>query len=257
MSERNYWQRMRSSQLSRRALLRASARAGVGATGLALVGCGDDDDDAQQTAAQAQHNRLSNSRHSDRPNNRPCSSNKLRRRPNSRPRPGEEQEQAAVAVAEEQAVASGEIDTEATLRLALASDNGGLDPIRSGSQVNYINSHGVFERSVWLEPDKGTPQPNLLSWENPDELIWSLTVKDNVFFHNGQQLTAEDIIFTYERVGNIAEYHQGGETSDHPAGWASARTPHAPPLGGLWANRQTALDAHDQRGRTPRSRDRP
>ncbi len=54
MSTRNYWQRMRRKQMSRRALLRASGRAGVGAAGIALVGCGDDDDDAQpQTAAQA------------------------------------------------------------------------------------------------------------------------------------------------------------------------------------------------------------
>ena len=54
MAERNYWQRMKRSQMSRRALLRASGRAGVGAAGLALVGCGDDDDDAQPAAAQAQ-----------------------------------------------------------------------------------------------------------------------------------------------------------------------------------------------------------
>ncbi len=53
-SERNYWQRMRRSRMSRRALLRASGRAGVGAAGLALVGCGDDDDDAQPQVAQAE-----------------------------------------------------------------------------------------------------------------------------------------------------------------------------------------------------------
>ena len=133
---------------------------------------------------------------------------------------------AATMAAEEDApsATAGEIDTEATLRLALAADNGGLDPHRSGSQVNYQNSHGVFSRPVEFAPETGNPVGNLVSWENPDEVTWSLTVEDNVFFHNGQQLTAEDLIFTYERVGNIAEYHQGGETSDHPAGWASART---------------------------------
>ena len=54
-------------------------------------------------------------------------------------------------------------------------------------------------------------------------MTWNFTVKDDVFFHDGQQLSAEDIIFTYERIGHIAEYHQRGETSDHPGGWASAR----------------------------------
>ncbi len=133
---------------------------------------------------------------------------------------------AATMAAEEDApsAAAGTIDTEATLRLALAADNGGLDPHRSGSQVNYQNSHSVFDRPVDFDPDTGNPTGILVQWELPDDTTWALTVKDNVFFHNGQQLTAEDMIFTYERVGNIAEYHQGGETSDHPGGWASART---------------------------------
>ena len=51
MSTSGYWSRLRSRNLSRRALLRASARAGVGAAGLALVGCGDDDDDGDVPSA--------------------------------------------------------------------------------------------------------------------------------------------------------------------------------------------------------------
>ena len=134
-------------------------------------------------------------------------------------------ESAAMAAADE-GPAAGEVDFEATLRIAAASDNGGLDPIRAGSQTNFVNSHGIFDRSV--NPDAegtGEMRPNLMTWENPDDVTWNMTVKDQVFFHNGQQLTAEDIIFTHERAGGIAEYHQGGETSDHPAAWASSRKP--------------------------------
>ena len=55
MSERNYWQRMSHRRVSRRTLLRASATAGVGAAGLALVACGDDDDDdAEEPTAAVQ-----------------------------------------------------------------------------------------------------------------------------------------------------------------------------------------------------------
>ena len=50
MSERNYWTRQGSRGLRRRTLLGVSARTGVGAVGLALVGCGDDDDDAAADA---------------------------------------------------------------------------------------------------------------------------------------------------------------------------------------------------------------
>ena len=51
MTNSTYWTRMRHRRMSRRTVMSASARAGVGAAGLAIVGCGDDDD--QQSVAQA------------------------------------------------------------------------------------------------------------------------------------------------------------------------------------------------------------
>ena len=135
-------------------------------------------------------------------------------------------ESAAMAAAEDEGPAAGEVDFDATLRIAASSDAGGLDLIRSGSHANGTIGHGLFNRSTENDPETGIPVGQLLQWENPDDVTWNFTVTDNVFFHNGQQLTAEDIIFTHERAGGIAEYHQGGETSDHPAGWASQRTGH-------------------------------
>ena len=53
MSDRNYWTALRQRKISRRTMLGASAKAGVGAAGLALVGCGDDDGpDAGAVAAE-------------------------------------------------------------------------------------------------------------------------------------------------------------------------------------------------------------
>ena len=53
MSDRNYWTALRQRKISRRAMLGASAKAGVGAAGLALVGCGEDDaPDAGAAAAE-------------------------------------------------------------------------------------------------------------------------------------------------------------------------------------------------------------
>ena len=45
------WTALRRRRMSRRALLRASGRAGVGVAGLALVGCGGDDDEPDDQAA--------------------------------------------------------------------------------------------------------------------------------------------------------------------------------------------------------------
>ena len=53
MSDRNYWTALRQRKISRRTMLGASAKAGVGVAGLALVGCGDDDGpDAGAVAAE-------------------------------------------------------------------------------------------------------------------------------------------------------------------------------------------------------------
>ena len=119
--------------------------------------------------------------------------------------------------------AAGEVDFDATLRIAEPADNGGLDHMRSGSQGNAFYAAAVFDEATASDPETGNPVGVLLQWENPDEVTWNFTVKDGVFFHNGQQLTAEDLIFTYERAGGLAAYHQGGDTSDHPADWSSAR----------------------------------
>ncbi len=53
MSRLNHWTALRQRKISRRTMLGASAKAGVGAAGLALVGCGDDDEpDAGAAAAE-------------------------------------------------------------------------------------------------------------------------------------------------------------------------------------------------------------
>ena len=61
-----------------------------------------------------------------------------------------------------------------------------------------------------------------------------------VQFHDGTPYTAHDTAFTYERNGGSAEYHQGGETTDHPAGWATARRTFGPPA--AWESHEVIDD---------------
>ena len=51
MREDNYWTRLRRRPLGRRTMLRGTAIAGAGLAGAALIGCGDDDDDGDDTGA--------------------------------------------------------------------------------------------------------------------------------------------------------------------------------------------------------------
>ena len=57
-------------------------------------------------------------------------------------------------------------------------------------------------------------------------------------FHDGSILTAHDMVFSYDRAGGVAEYHQGGATTDHTGGW----TPTNPTRGAESWVRNEAVD---------------
>ena len=224
MSERNYWQRLRRSKMSRRSLLRASARAGVGASGLALVGCGDDDDDAQQTVAQAQQQ--------DQQQQAELQQQQAMQQPQA-----DQQAQAAARqeeVVEELAEGAGEteeewsmplpldqVDLDAEVTIAVPSDSGGLDHHRTGSAQNYISHGAVYSGPLDRDPRDNSMAAGLATPEWIDPVTLRLDIIP-AKFHDGSTLVAGDMVFSYDRMGGLAEYHQGGETSDHPGGWVPA-----------------------------------
>ena len=141
----------------------------------------------------------------------------------------EPQQGTAEAIERDQAqqdvqAAEPEIDTEATLYVATSRYTAGLDPQRSGSQTNYINGACTFEAGMSNHPETAALEPNLVAGieiVDPTNLI--MTVTDDAFFHDGSQYTAHDLEFNFQRVAAEAEYHAGGESSDHPNGWGTAR----------------------------------
>ncbi len=235
MSERNYWTRMRSRRLSRRTLLVASSRAGVGAAGLALVGCGDDDDDEQQAVMQAQQQAEPQQQQAMQQQQQAMQQQAMQQQQQQQAeqqaQQAQQQEEAGTVEAierdeaEEDVEASEpEIDLEATLNVAVSRYTAGLDPQRSGSQTNYINTACVFDRGMSNHPDTAALSANLvesIEIVDPTNLIFH--VAQGIKFHSGTPYTAHDTQFNFERVSAVAAYHQGGETSDHPNGWATAR----------------------------------
>jgi ABC-type transport system substrate-binding protein len=143
----------------------------------------------------------------------------------------EQQQQVAEEVAEGAAGTEEEwtmplpldqVDLDAELVMAVPADSGGLDPHRAASAANYI-SHGL----VYSGPLDRDPRDNSMTaglttpeWIDPVTLRMHVTPAK---FHDGSTLVAGDLVFSYNRMGEVAEYHDGGATSDHPGGWASAR----------------------------------
>ncbi|MBC7779243.1 MAG: ABC transporter substrate-binding protein [Proteobacteria bacterium] len=86
-----------------------------------------------------------------------------------------------------------------TLRLALSGDVTSLDPHFLNAAPNNTVARHLFESLVQVDAD-GRLQPALAeSWRAVDPTTWEFRLRAGVRFHNGQELTAEDVIFSLDR----------------------------------------------------------
>ena len=80
----------------------------------------------------------------------------------------------------------------------------GFDPavVTAFSSFDLIGV--VYESLVDLD-EAGDAQPALAeSWEAPDDLTYTFTLREGVTFHNGQPLTAADVKYTFDRIKDEA-----------------------------------------------------
>lgn len=75
------------------------------------------------------------------------------------------------------------------------------DPIVDGSLAGFNYHYNVFDRLTALDAS-GAIEPQLATaWEaSADFTDWTFTVRDDVTFHDGEPLTVEDVVFTYETI---------------------------------------------------------
>ena len=212
---RNYWQRMRRTQMSRRALLRASGRAGVGAAGLALVGCGDDDDDSVAQVAQQQQQQQQAMQQQAQPQQQQQAMQQ------------QDQQQAADQAAQQaeqqedaQAAAQEQQQQQAVADLGPQPLYGGT--VRRASTIethDYWDPHrGVFGPTQFMH---SLLYNNLIRWKNkekaemeadiaalpeiPDPTTYVFTINPRATWHDsyptegGRAITAEDIVVNVDR----------------------------------------------------------
>lgn len=166
----NYWLR---KKISRRTTIRGAAIAGVGAGAFALVGCGDDDDDDSGGGGE--------------------------KTPGLLPTVG-----ASPTVAKQPKPGG-------SFSFQMPNIPATLDPYTVTSfQTAYLNglsyskllrfkagTPDVSPADNSMEPDVAEKMP-----EQPDELHYTFKLKPNVKFHNGRQMTSEDVRYAYDRYLN-------------------------------------------------------
>src|SRR5215216_5112139 len=75
-----------------------------------------------------------------------------------------------------------------------------LDPHKPGL-LNDQSSHAALWNGLVKMNENMEVQPDLAeSWENPDPLTYIFHLRQGVKFHNGRELTADDVFFSLQRL---------------------------------------------------------
>ena len=87
------------------------------------------------------------------------------------------------------------------LRVATQPGNADFDPaLFAGNPADIQLQHAVLEKLVTLDQEFNL-QPTLATeWSSEDGQVWTFTLRDGVTFSNGSPFTADDVVYTMDRL---------------------------------------------------------
>ena len=148
---------------------------------------------------------------------------------------------------EEEPVAERHPDS---LTLAIASEPTSLNPYNHASVVSGYMNQMTYNKLFRLDTDTLEPVPELCeSYENIDELTWRFKIHEGVYFHDGVEMTAEDVKASMEYARTFTEssrytgFWESVEIVDPYTVEIKTNSPHALILNDL-ANGNTIVPKH-------------
>ena len=89
-----------------------------------------------------------------------------------------------------------------TLTIGVSAGAQSMDPyFINNDDTNSILTN-IFDPLIMFDKDLNPVSALAESWENPTPTEWVLKLRKGVTFHNGNTFTADDVIFSYDRVRN-------------------------------------------------------
>ncbi len=101
-----------------------------------------------------------------------------------------------------------------TITVATSNDALTLDPyMLSETPTNSVNFN-MFEGLVFFDSELNIMPGLAKSWEAEDDTTWVFYLREGVEFHNGEEMTAEDVKFSFERAKNHPKSQQKSSVAD-------------------------------------------
>jgi peptide/nickel transport system substrate-binding protein len=87
-----------------------------------------------------------------------------------------------------------------TLRFAFQGELKAVDPYAINESFSLSANSAVYEGLIRRKPDMSIEPALATSWETLDPLHWRFHLRKGVKFHEGQDFTADDVVFSAQRV---------------------------------------------------------
>lgn len=126
-----------------------------------------------------------------------------------------------------------------SLIVAQGAHPASLDPHQSNDQPSSRVNKQIYESLVNATVDMELEPGVAESWEPVDDITWEFKIREGVLFHNGDELTAHDVVFSLERmldspeVAHIVEAIDTVEAEDDNTVIITTHEPFAPILAHL------------------------
>jgi peptide/nickel transport system substrate-binding protein len=97
--------------------------------------------------------------------------------------------------------AAGAIKQGGVLKIGTAPGNVNYDPaLFAGAVSDILLQQQIYEKLVTLGQDFSV-QPTLATeWDSPDGKVWTFKLQTGVKFSNGEDFTADDVVYTMDRL---------------------------------------------------------
>ncbi|HFE65790.1 MAG TPA: 4-phytase, partial [Chloroflexi bacterium] len=75
-----------------------------------------------------------------------------------------------------------------------------IDPALVSSDAEVLVANAVYDYLVDVDENNNIVPRLAVSWDQPDPTTWVFTLAEGVIFHDGSPLTAEDVVWTFDRL---------------------------------------------------------